>query len=246
MRTARQTCESNCYHIMVRGVGQQIIFENTADKSRYLDLLKSIFKDEGAELLAWCLMDNHVHILAVSSMESLSRAMRRLGSGYALYFNLAHGRSGHLFQGRFKSEVVDSDAYFMTVIRYIHQNPLKAGQATGCEYEWSSYNDYVRGRFVPQSVDVIGIFGGLNQFISFHAFTGQDEDVLDVASPKVLFDDAHALTIAKDVVGEDLENMKGMDRVRRDSMIAALKEAGLGVRQIQRLTGISLGTISKA
>ncbi len=246
MRTARQTCESNCYHIMVRGVGQQLIFENVADKSRYLDLLKSICIDEGIELLAWCLMDNHVHILVASPMENISHAMRRIGSGYALYFNLVHGRSGHLFQGRFKSEAVDSDAYLMTVIRYIHQNPMKAGLAVGCDYQWSSYNDYLAGRFALSPIDVVGIFGGMDQFVSFHTLDGQEDKILDVATSKTHLDDDRALTIAKSLAGGDLGNIKGMDPAKRNATIAAFKDAGLGVRQIQRLTGISLGTISKA
>ena len=67
---------------------------------------------------------------------------RRLNSGYALYFNLVHDRSGHLFQGRFRSEPVDSEEYLMTVVRYIHQNPWKAGMTADCHYEWSSFESY--------------------------------------------------------------------------------------------------------
>lgn len=157
-----------------------------------------------------------------------------------------HGRAGHLFQGRFKSEPVTSDEYLMTVVRYIHQNPIKAGISRDCEYEWSSYRTFLAGSAPTDPIDILAVFGGIGQFVGFHRAVGEESDPLEVGEVRRQLDDSSALDVAKRVIGEDLENVKGMPRAERDGMLVRLKEAGLTARQIQRLTGVSLGTIARA
>ena len=247
MRTARTHGESNIYHIVSRGVGQQIIFESDADRRRYLESLEALVAKSNGVLLAWCLMDNHVHLLLEMELEALSGAMRRLNSGYALYFNLVHGRSGHLFQGRFRSEPVDTDEYLLTVVRYIHQNPLKAGIAKDCRYEWSSYNLYASGKPPAGAEMVAKLFGSPDAFKAFHQVEDGKERCLDISVRRSRLDDDKALATAIGIFGDaGLANIKSLPRSERDTALATLKERGLTARQIQRLTGISLGTISKA
>ena len=145
-RVPRRRSESGVYHVMSRGAGKQVIFEDDADRQRYMLLLFRVFPVENdVELLAWCLMDNHVHLLLLGDLGQVAERMRLVSSMYATYFNRRYERSGHLFQGRFKSEPVDGDAHFMTVVRYIHQNPLKAGVTADCRYAWSSYQALTMG-----------------------------------------------------------------------------------------------------
>ena len=247
MRTARTCGESGIYHVVSRGVGQQIIFETDADKRRYLTTLQSLMDDSSGSLLAWCLMENHVHLLVSQQLDELSSTMRRLNSGYALYFNLVHDRCGHLFQGRFRSEPVDTDEYLMTVIRYIHQNPWKAGMTTSCHYEWSSFGLYASGR-VPSGADaVMGAFGSLDAFLAFHNQENFAASCIDVAPRRPRVDDDAALEIALGLFGDaGLGELKTLPKEKRDASLARMKEDGLTVRQIQRLTGVSLGVISKA
>lgn len=247
MRTARVQSESGIYHVVSRGVGQQIIFETDADRRRYLDSLQNLLEGSSGTLLAWCLMDNHVHLLIKQQLDDLSATMRRLNAGYALYFNLVHNRSGHLFQGRFRSEPVDSDEYLMTVIRYIHQNPCKAGLARDCRYEWSSYDSFASGD-VPRGADfILGVFGGTEAFRTFHEQEDPSARCIDVEPRLTRVDDEAALSIALELFGDSgLGQVKALPRERRDAALAEMKERGLTVRQIQRLTGVSLGTISRA
>ena len=246
MRTARQRGESGIYHVVARGVGQQIIFESDSDRIRYMNSLQKLAEESAGNLLAWCLMDNHVHLLIDKPLEELSSLMRRLGSGYAIYFNLAHGRSGHLFQDRFRSEPVDTDAYLMTVVRYIHQNPVKARMTASCVYPWSSYNEYASGNPPAGGNRILDIFGGIESFISFHKVPGR-EGCLDISQRKPRVDDARARAIAKDAFGDtSLGSLKSLPKEERNQALARLKAEGLTTRQIQRLTGISLGTISSA
>ena len=247
VRTARQSGESGIHHVVSRGVGQQLIFESDADRRRYLDSLQLLIDETGGELLAWCLMDNHVHLLVRQDIGELSSVMRRLNSGYALYFNLVHGRNGHLFQGRFNSEPVDTDEYLMTVVRYIHHNPRKAGMTSGNSYAWSSYDAYASGE-VPEGGDlVVSVFGGIAAFKAFHDQDDPNAPCIDVSTRLRRVDDGRALQIALEEFGDGgLGQVKSLPREERDAALARLKTRGLTVRQVQRLTGVSLGVISKA
>ena len=247
MRTARICGESGIYHVVSRGVGQQIIFETDADKRRYLTTLQSLVDGASGSLLAWCLMENHVHLLISQPIDELSSTMRRLNSGYALYFNLVHGRCGHLFQGRFRSEPVDTDEYLMTVVRYIHQNPWKAGMTTNCHYEWSSFDLYASGRTPPGADVVMGVFGSLDAFLAFHDQEDFAAGCIDVVLRRPRVDDDAALKIALGLFGDaGLGEIKALPKEERDAALVRMKEGGLTARQIQRLTGVSLGVISKA
>ena len=93
---------------------------------RYLQLINDIKKEFGIKVYAYCLMSNHVHMLAKDVNEKLSFAMRRLNSRYAMYYNKKNDRVGYVFSDRYKSEVIETREYFLTCLRYIHQNPVKA------------------------------------------------------------------------------------------------------------------------
>ena len=115
-RIARQESPSSIYHVMNRGAGKQIIFEDDADKSFFVRKLAALLREHNADLLAWCLMDNHYHLLLRIEHDSLATIMHRLQTSYAGYFNRVHEHSGALFGSRFLSEPVDSDEYLLTVV----------------------------------------------------------------------------------------------------------------------------------
>ena len=142
-RRSREQCEVHLYHVVQRGIGRQIIFEDDEDRVFFLSLLEKYFGagEEGC-VLAWCLMSNHTHLLINDHLPELSKKMKALGVSYARCFNGRYGRSGHLFQDRFASEAEKDDAQLMQTIRYIHANPEKAGIAPMGKYKWSSYGEY--------------------------------------------------------------------------------------------------------
>lgn len=252
MRTSRLRGESDTYHVVARGVGRQIIFEDTQDRRRYLDLLRKELGEGDRTLLAWCLMDNHVHLLVQSEIEGLSRFIQSLDSSYALYFNKRHDRVGHLFQGRFSSEPVDSDDYLLTVVRYIHQNPVRAGFAEGCaDYEWSSYHSYASEANEDGLTNtglVLSMCGSLDEFIRYHEFVDDAASCIDASRGCHLRypDDKDAIVVAKTILGDvHLEEVASLPRPQRDDALRALRSARLSVRQIERLTGVSRGVISR-
>lgn len=138
-RRARQPAESQIYHVMLRGVNRAEIFLEPEDYDRFLVALARVRDASGCQVLAYCLMPNHVHLVLRTPVEPIGSVMKRLGVRYAGWFNRKYGRVGHLFQDRFRSIPVEDDAYLVTLLRYVWDNPVKAGLATLREdYPWSS------------------------------------------------------------------------------------------------------------
>jgi putative transposase len=129
------------WHVIQRGVNRSLCFADDADRQRYLALLKEHAAANGCHLHAYVLMGNHVHLLISSrSEEGISNAMKAVGERYVRYFNRKHGRTGTLWEGRFRSSVVDSERYFLTCQLYIELNPVRARIVRHPrEYPWSSY-----------------------------------------------------------------------------------------------------------
>lgn len=132
-------------HVTQRGVNRCAIFLDDRDRHHYRRLLRDACRDHGVLVHAFVLMDNHVHLLLTApDAGALSTAMRLVGQCYVQYFNARHGRCGALWQGRFKSCLVDSDRYVLTVCRYIELNPVRAGIAASPEaYRWSSVHTHL-------------------------------------------------------------------------------------------------------
>ncbi len=131
------------HHIIFRGNRKQAIFRDKKDYLKFLELLKRNKEKKKIRIYAYCLMKNHCHLLVESGEIHISRFMAQLLTNYVQYFNKRWGLVGHLLQDRYKSILVDKDNYLVTLIRYIHLNPVKAGICKNPrEYLWSSYIEY--------------------------------------------------------------------------------------------------------
>ncbi len=148
------------HHVIVRGIERSDIFLDDEDRHNFLDRLQSLLVETETECLAWALIPNHIHLLLCPRRTELSRFMRRLLTGYAVTFNHRYNRSGHLFQNRYKSIVCEEDGYMLELIRYIHLNPLRAGQVENLDeldrYPWCGHAELLgRGRTIGLATDTI-------------------------------------------------------------------------------------------
>ena len=151
-RQPRKSSGTGIYHVMMRGINHQTIFEDEEDNYQFintLDRMRVRYDDEGnpsgsnCTYYAYCLMGNHFHLLIREREESVGETIKRIASSYVYYYNRKYGRDGHLFKERFKSEPVNDMAYFTVLLRYIHQNPVKAGIVEKVkDYEFSSWGEY--------------------------------------------------------------------------------------------------------
>jgi putative transposase len=152
-------------HVIVRGIERSEIFLDDHDRRRFVDRLDQLLVNTRTDCYAWALIPNHFHLLLRCNGVELSRFMRRLLTGHAVYFNRRHNRSGHLFQNRYKSMVCEEDSYFHELLRYIHLNPLRAGLVSDLEelarYPWCGHSVILGHRILPgQSVTaVLASFG---------------------------------------------------------------------------------------
>ena len=162
-RQQREKSSTGIYHVMLRGINRSDIFLEDEDKVVFLNTLLLKKSKEEYVLHAYCLMDNHVHLLIQEKEDDISRIMKRIGITYVRYFNKKYQRIGPLFQDRYKSEKVEDDGYLLTVMRYIHNNPVAAGLVKKPRaYNWSSYNDYLVKTKTTSFVDtklILGMFG---------------------------------------------------------------------------------------
>lgn len=161
-RPCRLQAENCLYHITSRGDDRKKIFVHDRDYQKFLEYLKSAKDKFKFYLYAYCLIGNHYHLLLEITSPNLSRIMQYVNTAYTAYYNTKHKRSGHLFQGRFKSILVEADSYFAELTRYIHLNPLRAKIVDSPEkYRWSSYSAYINNES-SDFIDKDRIMGLLN------------------------------------------------------------------------------------
>jgi len=162
-RPLRITFPGAFYHITSRGNEQKVVFKSKRDREKFLEYLESATQRYDALIHAYCMMDNHVHLLLETPSANLPQIMRHINGAYTTYFNIKRKRSGHLFQGRYKAILVEVDEYAKELSRYIHLNPVRAGMVDKPEaYQWSSYPYYIGKKKAPEWLHrafVLGYFG---------------------------------------------------------------------------------------
>ncbi|MCQ2080620.1 MAG: transposase [Lachnospiraceae bacterium] len=223
------------------------MFESEKDYKKYLQLLLFYKTECHFELYAYCLMSNHIHLLIKTTDISLETIFRKLNTNYATWFNMKYQRIGHLQQERFYSEPVENKQYFINVIKYIHNNPLKAGLETypGASYFWSSICEYIAEDYML--VDSAFVFDIISKN---DLLTRQsdylDDNCLDVDTIKRRLPDDVAREIICDITQKDsCSEFQETEISKRNEYIREFHNQGLSVRQINRLTGISRGTIQR-
>lgn len=252
------------YHVMMRGNEKKSIFGDDDDKNKFLDILFGKKLVSGYKLYAYCLMNNHVHLILKECGETLSTCMKRINVSYACYFNKKHLRVGHLFQDRFKSECIDSEQYLLSAIRYLHNNPVKANVVDNPgDYLWSSYNIYtnVMDNNLPIAYDeILSLFSSntslaIKRFILF-AQKNSDDSFIDcsVGDEKIDFI-INNLSSAKNYIenylynhGVSLDNIKDKTNIQhRNNLIAYIKSnSNLSIREIGSLLNLDRNMVRRA
>ena len=225
--------EFSTYHVVQRGNEKKNIFRNDEDKFKFLEIVSKAREKHGFLVHAYCLMDNHVHLLIADNGNDISKIMKSINVSYVSYFNRIHQRCGHLFQDRFRSEIVKDDRYFLEVSRYIHNNPVKAKlvEKPG-GFMWSSYNIY-SGKAIDDfglldTSKILGFFIGarmnsvsVSEYEKFVSKSGQlDDHILDIDEKHQDFGQekhkrAHRLSMVK----IEIEQMLDKEKVTMEKLL---------------------------
>lgn len=245
-KSARQPSSTNIYHVTARGVGKHRIFEDDRDRQRMLDSIARFKQKCGVSVIAWAFMENHFHILVRAQLADLGSFMSSLLTSYSQAFNGRHGHVGHVFQGRYHSDPVETDSYLLEVVRYIHLNPLSSGNVRPEDYRWSSYRQYLGEAGICDTSMVSRQFGSVEDLRSFHDCKADQAMVyLDGYHPRI--DDARAAEIAESMFGPHFsDRIVSMKKGERDRAVQRLYIAGLSGSQIVRLLGLGRNVVQRA
>lgn len=249
-REARKISYSGFYHVMIRGVNKEIIFKDDRDRRNFLHLLKYYKIKLNCMIHAYCLMDNHVHILIEDNNNKLGELMRNVTSVYAGEFNKKYRRIGHLFQERFKSQNVENDYYLLRLVRYIHRNPEKAGICNTEDYIWSSYKEILYGERIVERKFILKKYDkDINKAIRMFSenLLNDKEDCIDNVYFKNKITTEDKKEFIKYIIKiEDIGIIKTKTKKEIREIIKKIKETKkLTASDISEITGISKNIIYK-
>ena len=242
-RQKRDRSSTGVYHIMLRGINRGDIFLEDDDKDVFLNILLQKKSKGEYTLHAYCLMDNHLHLLIQEKEDDIARIMKRIGITYVSYFNKKYQRIGPLFQDRYKSEKVENDGYLLTAMRYIHNNPVAAGLVKNQgAYKWSSYNEYLNKRksfIVADTALILGMFGS--------DVKSAQEGFLEFMKQK---DDGRYLDDYNETdeleQGNRVWQKLSLEKIECERSLRELRErTGLSIRKLSIITGINKDKISR-
>ena len=250
-RKARIKSTTGIYHIIIRGLDMQPVLEEPEDKSEFLNLLNYYRAKCGYEVYGYLLLDDHIHIVIKEGEKSIGNVMKCIGVKYVAWYNARHAREGRLFHDRFKSEPVEDDAYLQTVLRIIHQEPVRLGLATEVgRYDWSSYKEYLHdvGTFLDKE-SVLQTFGSDpgHRKVAFRKYMNlpADERCLEACREKISDEDLYSLMLRLSGAKTTAE-LKKLPKGKRDEVLRDIKaKKSTSTWQIAKVSGFSQSVIAR-
>lgn len=254
-RKARIQSVTDYYHVMIRGISKEFVFKTKEQKEKLLKLIIEQMENELIEVGAWCIMDNHVHLLIKANLEDMSKAIKIINLKYAAYYNNSKQRTGPVFGDRYKSENIEDDKYFLGVLRYIHNNPLNAKLVHNIEeYKWSSYHTYLSNedRLVTKEIRdlILSLIGASSD--KFREFHNKKDDSVFLDTKEEM--ERVKFELGQKIIAEiftqngivDAKELKLRPNIIDDLVKRLSEKSNLSIRQISKLTGLSIGNIYSA
>lgn len=247
-RQVRKISSTGDYHIILRGINRQDIFFDNQDYYKFIKEMKNTKEKYHYNLYSYVLMPNHVHLEIKDNKNELSKIMHRLLVSYSIYFNKKYERVGHVFQDRFLSKPVENTEYLLNLMRYIHQNPIKAQISKIENYKWSSYREYVYNNGITDTELILEKFD--KDFnVALDKFKGYNQKIVDLTNDQDVLEyeivlkltDEQLIHIIKHEIGEqNLQNIQYYNKKYRDTILRnILQIRGTSKAQIARVLGIN-------
>ena len=241
------------YHIMLRGINKEEIFRDILDYEKFLKILKLAKEKYEYQLYAYCLMNNHVHLLIHVLQNNISNLLQSVGISYALYLNKKYERVGHVFQNRYNSKCVESQSYLLNVIRYIHKNPEHAKICLTENYRWSSYAEYMSQPYLADTENILKMFDkniiqSKRKFKKFHLIDANDyEYVLEYEFLYKLSDEQVKKIIEEKFHISNVQEISQYNVEIRNDYIRQLKKMkGISKTQLSRILCLNRKIIERA
>lgn len=256
-RPLRMVSETGIYHVMSRGSRRKVIFHDSEDKQRLINIMINKKRNGSFSLYAYCIMDNHYHLLIKEEKESLATIMKMINAAYAIYYNQKYEGIGHVFQDRYRSEAINDDTYLLGVTRYIHNNPLKAGLVKKIlDYPWSSYQQYFCYKRDNELVNISFILSlisddfnkSIDKFAEFNNIDNDDiflEDFCEKEEEDRVKKYMEQIINEGEISMDDLLNRREYVGLR-NSIIKNIKSTSmLSITKLANITGISRSILTR-
>lgn len=240
-RRARVPSKTGYYHVIMRGINREYIFKHQEYKQFYKHHLFHYQEEGKYAIVAWCIMDNHVHLVLYSpNLEVMSAGLHDLNQIFAQKYAKDFRWVGHVFQSRYKSENVEDDDYLRQVIRYVHNNPVKAKMVLdGLDYKWSSFNAYKQAIMNEQMIFAYSLFDNKWQrFYNYH-LQEDEKEFLEIKEDleKYRYEKAQKL-IAEICVANGIYDRRDLQRqpeIMKNIISALRRKSGLSLEKIAKL-----------
>lgn len=247
-RKPRYNQISGYYHVMSQGINKEYIFQKKLYIEKYKELMLKKSKDLNINILSYCIMSNHVHILInTNKISDLSKYMQKLNTTYSSFYNKANRRVGYVFRDRFLSQEILSESQLLYCIRYIHYNPVKAGIVKFAgDYKYSSYNEFIGKRNIINDNCIKIVFGDFNNykkiFYELHNIDNEihGESFIDIKDKKIEEYIKYVETKYKLPANKIKTNKKLLEKVIKDSR----ETTEATVRELAQILEVSKSTIS--
>lgn len=241
---------SNIYHIIIKGTDDNDIFYSNDDRYAFLERLKICKQKYKFQILAYCLMSNHIHLVIKVDKKFLSKSIQSLTIRYASYFNKKYDHKGPFVQNRFKSKNIENLDYFLKVCRYVHRNPEKAGITRTFNYRWSSYNEYINEEKIINKNILMHYYNNINDFIEYTNKSESIDEVVNIADYELynkLNDKDLIEIIIKKFALDSVEDIASYFKEKNNRIkLKELKDVqGISISQISRVTRINRTSIKK-
>ena len=251
-RKNRKISATGVYHVMLRGINKGAIFTDEVDCNKFVKILQGLVAPVDKHgiplpphcyIHAYCLMNNHVHLLVSEAESGIATVMKRIGVAYVSYFNKRHERLGPLFHDRFRSEPVEDAGYFITLLRYIHQNPVRANLVRSInDYRWSSWHEYNSTNPPVICADTLPFAQMTWDEVCKLVKQNNQPATEQVNLARRRFSDTEAQQLIAQVCGGRV--LAELAQKEKKQLINLLVEQGIAKTQLSRLTGISYGSIT--
>lgn len=220
-RKARKDLETGFFHVMVQGIKKENIFYNNKYKEKYIYLMKFFKEKQKIDIISFCVMENHVHIIIYTEdINELTIFMRKLNTTYAINYNKEEKRVGYVFRNRFESKEIYNQYYLTKCIKYVHMNPVKAGIVRlEKDYKYSSYNDYINKKGIITEEIIQKIFNSKYNYL---------KEFLKIEYDEKLFKELEKEEITEEKLQEEIDKF-----IKKEEII--LRELQEDKRLIKKL-----------
>lgn len=220
-RKARKDLETGFFHVMVQGIKKENIFYNNKYKEKYIYLMKFFKEKQKIDIISFCVMENHVHIIIYTEdINELTIFMRKLNTTYAINYNKEEKRVGYVFRNRFESKEIYNQDYLTKCIKYVHMNPVKAGIVRlEKDYKYSSYNDYINKKGIITEEIIQKIFNSKYNYL---------KEFLKIEYDEKLFKELEKEEITEEKLQEEIDKF-----IKKEEII--LRELQEDKRLIKKL-----------